>query len=88
MTAASKRHMSRVAALPCCVCGDRPVELHHVMEGRTPGRRSPDWLVIPLCVSCHRGQGGIHGDRSFWKIYKATELDCLADTLETLYGGA
>lgn len=86
MSAASKRHMARVAQLPCSVSGMQPVQVHHIMEGRIPGRRSNDWLTIPLHIDFHTGPGGIHGDKSLWKIYKANELDCLADTLEKLYG--
>lgn len=83
----AKRHMGRVASLPCAVCGAQPVEVHHILDGRTPGRRSPDWLTIPLCPDCHRGShNGIHGQRSMWDVMKKTELQCLADTLESLYG--
>lgn len=87
MSAAGKRHMGRVAELPCCICGAQPVELHHILEGRTPGRRSPDWTVIPTCPDCHRGAiNGIHGQRRMWDVTKKTELQCLADTLEAIYG--
>jgi hypothetical protein len=84
MTAASKRHMSRVAQLPCCLCSSQPVELHHLREGQGMSQRASDMLVIPVCPSCHRGPQGIHGDKSMLRIYKKTELDLLADTLEAL----
>lgn len=88
-TAAEKRHMDRVAQLPCCLCGAFPVELHHPLEGRTPGRRSPNWLVIPVCPSCHRdGHNGIHGQKAMLKVMKVTELELLAGTLEAVYGNA
>lgn len=88
VSAASKRHMGRVAGLPCCVCGTMPVEVHHILEGRTPGRKSPDWLAIPVCPDCHRGsENGIHGRRAMWRVMRKTELQCLADTLEAIYGG-
>lgn len=87
MSAASKRHMGRVAQLPCAVCGVEPVEVHHMLEGRIPGRRSSDWLTIPLCPSCHRdNHNGIHGQGRMWSVMKKTEAGCLADTLEALYG--
>lgn len=86
-TVAEKRHMGKVAQLACCLCGSEPVELHHVMEGRTPGRRSANWLVIPLCPDCHRGsRNGIHGQRAMLRIRKTTELELLAGTLERVYG--
>jgi len=73
--------------MPCVVCGAEPVEVHHILEGRCPGRRSPDWLAIPVCPDCHRGaKNGIHGEQAMWKVMKKTEHDCLAQTLEALYG--
>ena len=88
MTAASKRHMSRVADLPCCLCGAQPVEVHHARTGEAAGagQRSSDWLSIPVCPSCHRGPKGIHGDRAMLNIRKTTELNLVAETLERLYG--
>lgn len=81
----AKDHMGRVASLPCAVCGASPVEVHHVLEGRTPGRRSSDFLTIPLCPSCHRdNHNGIHGQRRMWDVMKKTEMSCLADTIERL----
>lgn len=87
MTLAAKRHMGMVAELPCCVCGTMPVEVHHVLEGRTPGRKSADWTTIPVCPECHRGTHGIHGTRQAWKLAKQDELKALGETLEKLYGG-
>ena len=80
-------HMARVAELPCAVCGSAPVEVHHILEGRTPGRKAPDWLTVPLCPSCHRdNHNGIHGQRRMWDVMRKNELTCLAETLERLYG--
>lgn len=84
MRAAVKRHMSRVAELPCCLCGTQPVELHHIREGQGMAQRAPDMLVIPVCPDCHRGSRGIHGDKTMLRIMKTTELDLLAQTLEQL----
>lgn len=87
MSAAGKRHMGKVAALPCVVCGGGPVEVHHMLAGRTPGRRSPDWLTMPLCEDCHRGShNGIHGLQHMWQVMRLTEHEALAKTLELLYG--
>lgn len=87
MTKAQK-HMFRVKELPCSVCGaSGPSDAHHILEGRTPGRKSPDWLTIPLCKDCHVGShNGIHGQRRVWDVLKKTEAQCLNDTLERLYG--
>lgn len=88
ISAAAKAHIGRVKELPCAVCGiTGETDAHHILEGRIPGRRSGDFCVIPLCHSgCHQGPQGIHGDRTLWRIYKATELGCLDDTLNALYG--
>ena len=86
-TRAEKAHMAKVARLSCALCDAKPVELHHILEGRTPGRRSPNWLVIPLCSDCHRGDhNGIHGRQAMLKVMKTTELELLAQTLEQVYG--
>lgn len=87
MNAFSKQHLSRVHELPCGLCGAMPVEAHHILEGRTPGRKSPDALAIPLCNDCHTGStNGIHGRRVLWGVYRKSELDVLAETIERLYG--
>lgn len=83
-----KQHLGRVKELPCAVCGHPgPSDAHHILEGRTPGRKSPDALAIPLCKSCHQdSRNGIHGQRIMWAVMKKTELGCLAETIEKLYG--
>ena len=84
MTKAEKRHLDRVAALPCALCGDTPVSVHHIRSGQGMAQRASHWLTIPLCPSCHQGPHGIHGDRAMLRIAKATELDLLADTIRRL----
>ena len=87
MSRFGRDHLAKVHELPCGVCGSYPVEAHHVLEGRTPGRKSPDALAIPLCPSCHRDEkAGIHGLGFMWKVMKKGELDVLAETYEALYG--
>ena len=82
-----KLHMARVHELPCGVCGAWGVHAHHILEGRTPGRKSPDALTIPLCEDCHTGShNGIHRGAAIWKVKKLSELDVLADTYARLYG--
>ena len=83
---AERRHMALVKELPCAVCGQSgPSDAHHILEGRTPGRKSSDLLCIPLCRDCHTGShNGIHGNRRLWDVMKKTELDCLADTIRRL----
>ena len=85
MSAASKRHMGRIKSLPCVVCGELgPSDAHHIRTGQGMAQRADDYLTIPLCKACHQGPNGLHGDRALWKIYKITELDALARTIEEL----
>lgn len=86
---AEKRHMGRVAQLPCCLCGQRPVQVHHLREGGAAGagQRARDFLTIPLCQPCHTGPMGVHGDKTMLHANKETEHSLLAGTLERLYGG-
>ena len=80
-TAKEKRHMARVAELPCGTCAERPVEVHHITAG---GRRISHYITIPLCPECHKGKLGVHGDKTMLKVMKITELKLLADTIEAL----
>jgi len=84
-TKAMKQHMDRVAQLPCATCGVEGAHIHHIREGQGMSQRASNWLVIPLCPSCHTGSKGIHGDKSMMNIKKVTELDLLAQTLERLF---
>ena len=86
--AAEKRHLGRVAQLPCCLCGADGVEVHHARTGEAAGagQRAPDFLTLPVCPSCHRGSKGLHGDKSMLRIRKKSEIALVAETLEKLYG--
>lgn len=90
ISAAASRHMARVKELPCGVCGaSGPSHAHHMLAGRIPGRKSPDWLTMPLCDDCHQGShNGIHGERRMWDVMRTNEQVVLAATLERLYGAA
>lgn len=80
-----KRHMGRVAELPCSVCGaSGPSIVHHPRFAAGMGQRSPDWLTIALCYECHQGQHGIHGDRARWAVRKMDEPQALAVTIQRL----
>lgn len=87
MQSKDDEHKGRVAALPCSLCfAPPPSYVHHILQGRTPGRKVGHWLTIPLCYDCHQGHSGIHGDKALWKVYKKSEFDCLNETLRLIYG--
>jgi hypothetical protein len=56
------------------------VHVHHLFTTRN------DFLTAPLCWEHHQGSTGFHGagQRKFERMYKLTELDLLAITLEML----
>jgi hypothetical protein len=84
VSAASKRHLDRVAQLPCVCCGAHGVHIHHIREGQGMSQRASDFLTVPLCPTCHTGPNGIHGNKSLMRIQKLEELDFLAMTIERL----
>lgn len=80
-TVAERRHIERVAALPCVVCGaPGPSEVHEIAQGKW-------WLSCALCPDCHRGGfNGLHGQRRIWSVKKMSELDALSETIRLLEG--
>lgn len=92
MSAASRRHLDRVASLGCILCSvhfgveGSAAEIHHLREGQGAAQRGSDFTAIPLCPACHRGPNGLHGlgTRGFKARYNLDELDLLAMTIERL----
>lgn len=78
MRASERRHVARIAELPCGVCASEPVEVHEIEQGA--------WFTaIPLCPDCHRGSfNGLHGQRRIWTARKLAELAVLGATIERL----
>ena len=81
---AAKRHMARVAELPCLACGVSGVQVHHIREGQGGSQRASDFLTVPLCQECHTGGFSIHGSPRAFTNINGSELDMLARTLELL----
>lgn len=76
-TKAEACHVSKVAAQPCVVCDDDPVEVHEPIQGA--------WFIsIPLCYACHRGPDGWHGTRLRWSLRKMDELKAINETLRRI----
>ena len=91
MSNAAKRHMHRVAQVPCVLCKRQGrttygVHVHHIREGQGAAQRASDFLTVALCPECHQGSNGFHGlgRKGFYTRYKLDELDLLADTIEAL----
>lgn len=86
--AAGKRHMRRVAQLPCICCGrPGPNEVHHVISGRFGQRRSSDFETIPLCPAHHRlGPLAIHSSKRAWESEWGMDFDYLPLVADMLAG--
>lgn len=80
-TADELRHMEKVAALPCMICGAWRVELHHEGTPRSNMR------VLPLCAFHHRREYGPqayhYNKRAFYDTHGTSQelLDRVAKML-------
>jgi hypothetical protein len=91
MSNAGKRHMHKVAQVPCVLCrrmglGDTPAQVHHLKYGQGASDRAHDCLTIALCPEHHTGKSGVHTlkEKGLRLRYNCSELDLLADTLEAM----
>ena len=91
MSAATARHLDRLANLGCILCKHlfgcySAAEIHHPKEWTGAAQRASDWLAMPLCAEHHRGASGVHGlgKKGFYARYKLAEHDLLAMTIEAL----
>lgn len=74
-----RRHIERVANLPCVVCGsEEGSEVHEPEQGL--------WFAsIALCPACHRGSDGWHGTRKRWTLRKMDEIKAINATVKGVY---
>lgn len=56
-TAAERRHIARIAELPCLVCGG-PATVHHVTSDGYKRITRSHFLITPLCARHHMIQHG------------------------------
>jgi hypothetical protein len=82
----SRKHIQRVAQLPCCVCGQEPVQVHHIIGRGLRGmsQKSSDYFAIPLCPFHH---DNLH--RNGWREWEqmhGSQVDHAARTLARIYG--
>lgn len=78
-TASEKKHIARIAALPCSVCdAPGPSEVHEIKQGY--------WFTsVALCPDCHRGGfAGLHGQKRAWIVRKLDEIGALDITIRRL----
>ena len=87
--ASDRHHMGWIATLPCLVCGEWPVTVHHVSASIHGGRITRSGQrVVPLCARHHMIQHGPResvealGHRGFYECYG---IDLLA-TADRLWG--
>ena len=82
-----KRHMARVAQMPCVICHRRPVHVHHVIHGRFSQRRASDFETIPLCPEHHlHGPLAIHSDKAAWRDRWGADHEYLPVVADMLAG--
>ncbi len=91
MSAKGKRHMAKVAKVPCVLCahmglGETPSLVHHMKLGTGASDRASDFLTIAVCQFHHVGEGGIHAlkEKGLRLRYNLSEIDLLAMTLEAM----
>ena len=90
-TAAEKVYMDHVAQLGCVVCrnsglGHQDANIHHIRSGQGMGQRASNYLIIPLCPTCHQhGKPSIHGDRRAFEALYGSEMDLLAQTIGEVF---
>ena len=66
----STKHMAFVATFPCCVCGTKPVQVHHLTCGPEPkarGLKAGDNWTVPLCVAHHHDLHMRGAERLWWE---------------------
>ena len=86
-TRKEKQYHEKIANMKCVCCdllGQKQTmwtEVHHVNEDKGKSQRAGHYCVIPLCHDCHVGNYGVHGDKSFLRILKITEMDLLNITI-------
>lgn len=82
------RRFAAIVEEGCCVCvreglGPTPPAIHHILEGRTPGRRNDDENTIGLCPYHHQhGPNGeaVHAGVESFAANHGSELELLAWT--------
>lgn len=71
-------YLADVKRIACRVCGAPPPSFaHHVKQGF-------HLAVCGICYECHQGSGGIHGNKSRWRVARITELQAVNETVRAV----
>lgn len=75
----SRKHMERVAQLPCVVC-EGPAQVHHIRKAPITGggQKASDWFTFPLCRKDH---AELHADIPLWEMRYGDQLMHVVATL-------
>jgi hypothetical protein len=76
-----RKHMERVAQLPCVICGRWPVHVHHIKHDRHSQRKASDTDTIPLCHSHHED---LHRNPGEWRRNHGADHSYLERVAEAL----
>ena len=82
-----KTHLRWVAGQPCCVCGRRDVQVHHLTcgpEAKARGLKAGDDQTVPLCILHHDPNSAISlhhaGDeRAWWARFRLNPIAIAAE---------
>jgi hypothetical protein len=69
-----KRHLKRVAELPCVICNRQPSHAHHIRFAQRRGlsQKVSDEYVVPLCALHH---GDLHRSSSEQEWWARQKID-------------
>lgn len=65
-------YLRYVRSQPCIICGAYHTEAHHLKDSSLAGlgEKTPDYMAVSLCPSCHRNIDGTSGHISTEKVRK------------------
>jgi hypothetical protein len=82
----SRKHLQRVAELPCVVCGSQEVQAHHIRDKDVCGMglKAADLFSFPICQPHH---ANLHSDIPLWEMrYGKQWAHVEATILRLMYG--
>lgn len=74
-----------VKTRPCCGCGERSDDPHHIIGHGQGGMatKAHDFFTIPLCRKCH---DALHKDVAGWEAEHGSQVELLFDFLDFSFG--